>query len=65
MPLRNGCAWLAEDQIDGQARGAAFFVLGDAGGEPALAELAAGVPLPDPHGCHPGMIEVIEIERHL
>ena len=56
---------VVEDQIDGQARGAAFFVIGDAIRERALAELDACVPLADPHGCHRGTLEVIEIERRL
>ena len=54
---------VVEDQIDGQARGAAFFATGDAIRERALAELDTCVPLADPHRCLRGPLEIIEIER--
>ena len=53
---------MGEDQIDGQARGAAFLVIADALGEGALAVLDAGVPVAEPHGCRRSALEVIEIE---
>ena len=56
---------MSHDQIDGQARGAAFLGTGDAVSERALAELDTGVPLADPHGCRRATLEVIEIERGL
>ena len=56
---------MGHDQIDGQARGAAFLGTGDAISERALAELDAGVPLADPHGGRRATLEVIEIERGL
>lgn len=56
---------MGHDQIDGQARGAAFLGTGDAISERVLAELDAGVPLADPHGGRRATLEVIQIERGL
>jgi hypothetical protein len=50
------------DQIEGEARSAAFFIVGDASSERALSELDAGIPLTDPERCPCGTLEIIDIE---
>src|SRR5262245_48992495 len=54
---------VVEDQIDGETRAAALLAGGDALRERALAELAARVPLANPHGRFRGSFEIIERER--